>query len=81
MDKMVVAAGLGDILEKVKNEERLSFDDGVRLYKANDLLALGYMADIVRRRKNGDNAYFISIFLLKVLSHGIVQAADVLTRV
>ncbi len=59
MDAMVRGAGLGDILDKVRAEERLSFDDGVRLYKCNDLLSLGYLANIVRERQNGDNAYFI----------------------
>ena len=33
MEQMVVAAGLGDILEKIKGGERLSVADGVRLYK------------------------------------------------
>ena len=56
---MVRKAGLGDILEKVKNEERLTPADGLRLYESPDLLAVGYLANIVRERKNGDNAYFI----------------------
>lgn len=59
MDEMVVQAGLGDILDKVKKGERLNVDDGVRLYKSPDLLALGYLANMVRQRLNGDNAYFI----------------------
>ncbi|MCK5340975.1 MAG: radical SAM protein, partial [Desulfobulbaceae bacterium] len=59
MDQMVRKAGLGDILEKVKNEERLTPADGLRLYESPDLLAVGYLANIVRERKNGDNAYFI----------------------
>ncbi len=59
MDKMVEAAGLGDILEKIRAGERLSTDDGLRLYKSPDLLAVGYLADIVRERLNGDKAYFI----------------------
>lgn len=59
MEKYIKEAGLGSILEKVLSEERLSFEDGLSLYKSNDILALGYLADIVRRRKNGDNTYFI----------------------
>ena len=59
MEQMVVAAGLGDILKKIKAGERLSVADGVRLYKTNDILALGYLANIVRERLNGDRAYFI----------------------
>lgn len=50
---------LTDIREKVERGERLTFEDGVRLMKSNDLLAIGQMADLVRRRKNGDNVYFI----------------------
>lgn len=50
---------LMDIWDKVKNGERLSFDDGVRLLKSNDIFAIGQMADLVRKRKNGDNVSFI----------------------
>ena len=59
MDAMVKQAGLGDILEKVRANERLSKEDGIRLYESPNLLAVGYLANIVRERKNGDNAYFI----------------------
>ncbi|GAB7388824.1 aminofutalosine synthase MqnE [Bacillaceae bacterium] len=50
---------LADIEAKVEQGERLSFEDGVRLMKSPDLLRIGAMADRVRRRKNGDYAYFI----------------------
>ncbi|MEN8136028.1 MAG: aminofutalosine synthase MqnE [Thermodesulfobacteriota bacterium] len=59
MDKMVAEAGLGDILGKIRAGERLSTDDGLRLYKSPNLLAVGYLANIVRERLNGDKAYFI----------------------
>ena len=59
MDAMIEQAGFGDILEKVRNNERLSIEDGERLYDTDDLLALGYMANIVRERKNGNQAFFI----------------------
>jgi len=59
MDSFVKKAGLGDILEKVQNSERLSNEDGVRLFDCPDLLAVGYLANIVRERQNGNNAYFI----------------------
>ena len=38
--------------------ERLSYDDGLALYRSNDLLALGYMANLVRERMHGDVTYF-----------------------
>ncbi len=56
--KLVDAAGLGDILAKVENQERLSFDDGVRLYEHPNLAAVGWMAHQVRTRKHGKKAYF-----------------------
>lgn len=59
MEAMVKAAGLGDILAKVKDGERLSIDDGRRLFESPDLLAVGYLANIVRERVNGRKAYFI----------------------
>jgi aminodeoxyfutalosine synthase len=59
MESMVVKAGLGDILEKVKTGERLSLEDGRRLFESPDLLAVGYLANLVRRRLNGDHAHFI----------------------
>ena len=59
MDDFVKNAGLGDILEKIQNGERLSVTDGIRLFKSPDLLATGYLANRVRELKNGNNAYFI----------------------
>ncbi len=59
MDAMVRNAGLGDILDKIRAGERLSLDDGRRLYETPEILAVGYLANIVRERQNGDKAYFI----------------------
>ncbi len=59
MKNFIEQAGLGDIFEKVEAQERLSVEDGVRLYNSTDILALGYMANMVRNRMNGDNTYFI----------------------
>ena len=51
------AAGIGDIASKVFAGERLSREDGVRLYGA-DLHAVGALANWVRERKHGDRTYF-----------------------
>jgi aminodeoxyfutalosine synthase len=59
VEKYINSAGFGRILEKVKAEERLSYDEGRQLYNSNDILALGYLANIVRNRLNGDNTFFI----------------------
>lgn len=49
---------LSDLYEKVTAGERLSFDDGVRLYRTNDITLLGTLADIVRRRMNGRRVFY-----------------------
>jgi aminodeoxyfutalosine synthase len=59
MEQVVIASGLGDILDKIQSGERLSFADGIRLYQHQDLLSIGYLANIVRERHNGNKAYFI----------------------
>ncbi|MFA6601118.1 MAG: CofH family radical SAM protein [Candidatus Omnitrophota bacterium] len=42
-----------DIAEKISAGQRLSFEDGVRLYQSEDLPVLGALAQEVRRRLNG----------------------------
>lgn len=59
VESMIVAAGLADILEKVRAGERLGFADGVRLYRSRDILAVGWLANLVREKLNQDRAYFI----------------------
>ncbi|QDU68295.1 aminofutalosine synthase MqnE [Engelhardtia mirabilis] len=51
------AAGLGDIADKVLASQRLSCEDGLRLYEA-DLHAVGALANWVRERIHGDRTYF-----------------------
>jgi len=46
------------IVEKVKAGERLSYDDGVLLFRSPDLLAVGYLANLVRERMHGNVTYF-----------------------
>jgi len=50
--------GLGDIARKVEAGERLTHEDGVRLFATRDLHELGRLADLVRRRLHGDAAYY-----------------------
>ncbi len=49
---------LHTIAEKVEAGERLSFDDGVALYRSPDFLAVGWLANRVRERMHGDITYF-----------------------
>ncbi len=46
------------VAAKVFAGERLSFDDGVTLYRSHDLLGVGYLANVVRERLNGNVTYF-----------------------
>src|SRR5271155_828570 len=46
------------IAAKVANGERLEFEDGVTLYRSGDILAVGWLANLVRERLHGDIAYF-----------------------
>jgi len=49
---------LAGIAEKVLAGERLSFDDGVQLYRTPDILAVGWLANYVREKMHGNVAYF-----------------------
>jgi aminodeoxyfutalosine synthase len=57
--RAIEAAGLAAIHDKVLSGERLSFDDGLALYRTPNLNVLGYLANIVRERKNGNVAYWV----------------------
>ncbi len=59
MKHYIEKAGFAAILEKIEEGLRLSPAEGLQLYASHDILALGYMADIVRKRLHGDKAYFI----------------------
>ncbi|HJQ98191.1 MAG TPA: aminofutalosine synthase MqnE [Candidatus Polarisedimenticolaceae bacterium] len=59
LEKLAHAAGLAEIHDKVMRGERLSFDDGVALYRSRELMTVGALANVVRERKNGDAAYFV----------------------
>ncbi|MCC6408563.1 MAG: aminofutalosine synthase MqnE [Planctomycetes bacterium] len=52
------SAGLADIAERVIAKERLSLDDGARLYRNPELHVVGALANHVRERLHGDLAYF-----------------------
>ena len=52
---------LESIAEKVIGDERLSFDEGMILYRTHDFPTVARLADQVRRRKVGDKAYFLSL--------------------
>lgn len=55
---MIEDERLRPILDKVTAGTRLGYEDGVTLYRSPDILGVGYMANIVRERKNGNTTFF-----------------------
>ena len=58
MLERVATAGLRDIDLKLQAGERLTFDDGIRLFESPDLLALGALANRERERLHGGRTYY-----------------------
>ena len=59
--KLIAKAGLGDIDQKVRDGERLSEQDGIRLYETPHLTAVGLMAHRVRTKKHGRPSTWSSV--------------------
>ena len=55
---LVQPQSLNPIHEKVGAGERLSFNDGVTLWRTPDLLGVGYLANQIRKRMNGNQTYY-----------------------
>jgi aminodeoxyfutalosine synthase len=49
---------LRPIWDKVTAGARLSYEDGLAMFRSPDILALGAMANVVRERLHGDTTYF-----------------------
>ena len=58
MEPVFEDARLRSVLEKVESGLRLTGEDGLALYRSPDLLATGYMANLVRERLHGNKTYF-----------------------
>jgi aminodeoxyfutalosine synthase len=58
MQQRIAALGLGNIAGKLAAGERLTFDDGVRLFECPDLLALGWLANREREKRHGGRTYY-----------------------
>lgn len=50
---------LKEIIEKVNLGERLTLQDGMKLYNSPDLLTIGQLANQLNQQKNQDRVYFI----------------------
>ena len=53
------------IAQKVRDRERIAFDEGVYLYEHAELGYLGVLANYIREQKHGDNTYFNRNFHLE----------------
>src|SRR6187399_3235844 len=54
----VEAAGLADIDDKLERGDRLTLEDGVRLFESPDLLAVGWLANREREKRHGARTFF-----------------------
>lgn len=60
-----ISAQLKAIAQKVKDGERISFEEGVYLYEHAELGYLGVLANYIREKKHGDLTYFNRNFHLE----------------
>ncbi len=58
MTTLSTASPIQTISDKIYAGERISFDEGLYLHDHADVLTLGRLANIIRERKNGNNAYY-----------------------
>lgn len=48
-----------DVIDKVLEGRRLDFEDGLKLFKSDDILTIGALANYLTQKKNGNFAYFV----------------------
>ena len=53
-----LSADLKQIAQKVLNNERITFDEGVLLFEKGELGYLGILANYIREKRHGDKTYF-----------------------
>ncbi len=53
-----ISKDLKSIAEKVYNNQRITFDEGVMLYEKAELAFVGSLANYIREQKNGNYVYF-----------------------
>jgi aminodeoxyfutalosine synthase len=58
MRARLAAAGLADIADKLDTGTRLSLGDGLRLFAAPDLLAVGWLANREREKRHGARTFY-----------------------
>ncbi len=58
IERRIAAAGIADIAARVEAGERLTLEDGMRLFECPDLLAVGHLANRERERRHGKLTYY-----------------------
>jgi len=59
IEAMLKSSDVADVLRRALDGERLSVEDGVRLFESGDLHAIGTAANEIRHRKNGDRTWYV----------------------
>ncbi len=59
MNAVMARSEIADLVEKAEAGERLTAEDGLRLFQTGDVAALGYAANLVRERLHGDTTTYI----------------------
>ena len=59
MQSVIERSDVADIIEKALAGQRLTLDDGVKLFNTRDVAALGAAANAVRERRWGDQAFYV----------------------
>ncbi|MYD87465.1 MAG: aminofutalosine synthase MqnE [Acidobacteria bacterium] len=54
----IASAGLRDVADKLDGGIRLDIEDGIRLFDAPDLLAVGWLANREREKRHGGRTFF-----------------------
>jgi len=50
---------VADVLDRAVSGDRLSYDDGVRLFESDDLAGMGWAANRIREERHGNVAYYL----------------------
>src|SRR5215203_1839653 len=58
VERRIQVSGVSDIAAKVARRQRLSLEDGVRLFEWPDLLAVGHLANVERERRHDKLTYY-----------------------
>ena len=54
----LASSGLKDIEEKLSDNVRLNFSEGVRLFECPDFFLVGWLANRAREKRYGDDTFF-----------------------